>query len=106
MKYHEISKSEWSKIYLNMYIHVLCHNKSISVWPPCLHPFLVIINTKNEHKSQSVNPDEILIQCSLQHSCECRLGRRQLHGLLSIYKKQQHTKHVFLCSSIVFRLVN
>ena len=71
MKYHEISRSECSKIYLNMYIHVLCHNKSISVWPPCLHPFLVIINTKNEHKSQSVNPDEILMQCSLQHSGEC-----------------------------------
>ena len=72
----EISRSEWSKIYFNIYIHLLCHNKSIPLVPPYLYDSFDIINANNHEISaiNEVRPD-LCKQCRICQHKACYWGR-------------------------------
>ena len=68
MKITENYRLDWSKIYFNIYIHLLCHNKTIPLGPPYLYDSFDIINANNHEISaiNEVRPD-LCKQCRICH---------------------------------------
>ena len=72
MKITENYRLEWSKISFNIYIHLLCHNKTIPLGPPYLYDSFDIINANNHEISaiNEVRPD-LCKQCRI---CQHKAG--------------------------------
>ena len=76
MKITENYRLEWSKISFNIYIHLLCHNKTIPLGPPYLYDSFDIINANNHEISaiNEVRPD-LCKQCRICQHKACYWGR-------------------------------